>query len=281
MLISFTVGNYRSFKEPVTLSMEAEPRVSGLEDTNLITAPDGRKLLNAAAIYGANASGLDALALGYNAYASAPQALAMGYQTSASGTNATALGGYAKAMASFSLALGYNGWATNVGAFVWGDDSSDAYLYTLHDNEFAIRAHGGARFLTASTSECYGDPDVHPQPESYWGHVNPIGPRSVYDEAKRFAEALTMAYHNEHGVQTRIVRIFNTYGPRMHPNDGRVVSNFIVQALSNLPITIYGNGSQNTITRRRRSRRARRWNGCGSWTKRSCAMIEPSRRTDP
>ena len=88
-----------------------------------------------------------------------------------------------------------------------------------------------ARFLLASTSEVYGDPLVHPQPESYWGHVNPIGPRGVYDEAKRFAEAMTMAYHRFHGVDTRIVRIFNTYGPRMRPNDGRVVSNFIVQAL--------------------------------------------------
>jgi len=101
-----------------------------------------------------------------------------------------------------------------------------------------------ARILQASTSEVYGDPQVHPQPESYWGHVNPIGPRGVYDEAKRFAEAMTMAYHRYHGVDTRIVRIFNTYGPRMRPNDGRVVSNFIVQALSNQPLTIYGDGSQ-------------------------------------
>ena len=90
----------------------------------------------------------------------------------------------------------------------------------------------------------YGDPQVHPQPESYWGHVNPIGPRGVYDEAKRFAEAMTMAYHRFHGVDTRIVRIFNTYGPRMRPNDGRVVSNFIVQALRGQPLTIYGDGSQ-------------------------------------
>jgi len=102
----------------------------------------------------------------------------------------------------------------------------------------------GARFLTASTSEVYGDPQVHPQPESYWGHVNPIGPRGVYDEAKRFAEAMTMAYHRYHGVDTRIVRIFNTYGPRMRPNDGRVVSNFIVQALRGHPLTLYGDGSQ-------------------------------------
>lgn len=102
----------------------------------------------------------------------------------------------------------------------------------------------GARFLLASTSEVYGDPLVHPQPESYWGNVNPIGPRGVYDEAKRFAEALTMAYHRAHGVDTRIVRIFNTYGPRMRPGDGRVVSNFIVQALRGEPLTIYGDGGQ-------------------------------------
>ena len=102
----------------------------------------------------------------------------------------------------------------------------------------------GARLLLASTSEVYGDPQVHPQPETYWGHVNPIGPRGVYDEAKRFAEAMTMAYHRYHGVETRIVRIFNTYGPRMRPNDGRVVSNFVVQALTGAPLTIYGDGSQ-------------------------------------
>ncbi len=101
-----------------------------------------------------------------------------------------------------------------------------------------------ARFFLASTSEVYGDPLEHPQTESYWGNVNPIGPRGVYGEAKRFAEAMTMAYHRYHGVDTRIVRIFNTYGPRMRPNDGRVVSNFIVQALSNQPLTIYGDGSQ-------------------------------------
>lgn len=105
------------------------------------------------------------------------------------------------------------------------------------------KAHG-ARFLLASTSEVYGDPQVHPQPESYWGHVNPIGPRGVYDEAKRFAEAMTMAYHRYHGVDTRIVRIFNTYGPRMRPADGRVVSNFIVQALRGEPLTLYGDGGQ-------------------------------------
>lgn len=101
-----------------------------------------------------------------------------------------------------------------------------------------------ARFFLASTSEVYGDPLVHPQPESYWGHVNPNGPRSCYDEAKRYAEAITMAYHRHHGIDTRIVRFFNTYGPRMRPLDGRVVSNFIVQALEGQPITIYGDGSQ-------------------------------------
>jgi len=102
----------------------------------------------------------------------------------------------------------------------------------------------GARFFLASTSEVYGDPQVHPQPESYWGHVNPIGPRGVYDEAKRFAEAMTMAYHRYHKMDTRIVRIFNTYGPRMRARDGRVVSNFVVQALKGEPLTIYGDGSQ-------------------------------------
>jgi len=102
----------------------------------------------------------------------------------------------------------------------------------------------GARFLLASTSEVYGDPLVHPQPESYWGNVNPVGPRGVYDEAKRFAEAMTVAYHRYHKLDTRIVRIFNTYGPRMRPRDGRVVSNFIVQALKGEPLTVYGDGSQ-------------------------------------
>src|SRR5881409_3681593 len=101
-----------------------------------------------------------------------------------------------------------------------------------------------ARFLLASTSEVYGDPLVHPQKEDYWGHVNPIGPRGVYDEAKRFAEALTMAYHRTHGVETRIVRIFNTHGPRMRLNDGRVVPNFISQALRGEPMTVYGDGHQ-------------------------------------
>jgi dTDP-glucose 4,6-dehydratase len=101
-----------------------------------------------------------------------------------------------------------------------------------------------ARFLLASTSEVYGDPLVHPQPEDYWGHVNPIGPRGVYDEAKRFAEAMTMAYQRYHGLETRIVRIFNTYGPRMRIKDGRVVPNFIDQALHSQPLTVYGDGSQ-------------------------------------
>ncbi|NJP04236.1 MAG: SDR family oxidoreductase [Chloroflexaceae bacterium] len=102
----------------------------------------------------------------------------------------------------------------------------------------------GARFLLASTSEVYGDPQVHPQPETYYGHVNPIGPRGVYDEAKRFAEALVMAYHRYHGVDTRIVRIFNTYGPRMRLHDGRVVPNFIGQSVKGEPLTVYGDGSQ-------------------------------------
>jgi len=111
-------------------------------------------------------------------------------------------------------------------------------------NALGLAKAKGARFFLASTSEVYGDPLEHPQTEKYWGNVNPIGPRGVYDEAKRFAEAMTMAYHRYHGMDTRIVRIFNTYGPRMRPNDGRVVSNFIVQALSGEPLTIYGDGSQ-------------------------------------
>lgn len=111
-------------------------------------------------------------------------------------------------------------------------------------NALGIALAKKARFFLASTSEVYGDPLVHPQPEAYWGNVNPVGPRGVYDEAKRFAEAMTMAYHRFHGVDTRIVRIFNTYGTRMRPGDGRVVSNFIVQALNNAPITLYGDGSQ-------------------------------------
>ncbi len=101
-----------------------------------------------------------------------------------------------------------------------------------------------AKFFLASTSECYGDPQVSPQPETYWGHVNPVGPRGVYDEAKRYAEAMTMAYHRYHGLDTRIVRIFNTYGPRMRLNDGRALPNFLYQALSGEPITVYGDGKQ-------------------------------------
>ncbi len=111
-------------------------------------------------------------------------------------------------------------------------------------NALGIALAKGARFLLASTSEVYGDPLVHPQPESYWGNVNPLGPRGCYDEAKRFAEAMTMAYNRAQKVDTRIVRIFNTYGPRMRPHDGRVVSNFIVQALQGAPLTVYGDGSQ-------------------------------------
>ena len=111
-------------------------------------------------------------------------------------------------------------------------------------NVLGVAKKKGARLVLASTSEVYGDPLVHPQPESYWGNVNPIGPRGVYDEAKRFAEAITMAYHRVHGLETRIIRIFNTYGPRMRPGDGRVVSNFIVQALLGEPLTLYGDGSQ-------------------------------------
>lgn len=111
-------------------------------------------------------------------------------------------------------------------------------------NALGLAMAKGARFLLASTSEVYGDPLVNPQPESYWGNVNPIGPRGVYDEAKRFAEAMTMAYHRYHGLDTRIVRIFNTYGERMREEDGRAIPNFIIQALANKPITIYGTGRQ-------------------------------------
>jgi dTDP-glucose 4,6-dehydratase len=111
-------------------------------------------------------------------------------------------------------------------------------------NTLGVARANEARFLLASTSEIYGDPLEHPQSESYWGHVNPIGTRSVYDEAKRFAEALTMAYHRFHGIDTRIVRIFNTFGPRMHLDDGRVVPNFIQQALRGEPLTVYGDGQQ-------------------------------------
>jgi len=113
---------------------------------------------------------------------------------------------------------------------------------TLH--ALGLAKEKGARFLLASTSETYGDPQVHPQPEGYWGHVNPVGPRGVYDEAKRYAEALTMAYRRTHSVDTAIVRIFNTYGPRMRPNDGRAIPTFIRQAMNNEPITVAGDGSQ-------------------------------------
>ncbi|MCA1583078.1 MAG: SDR family oxidoreductase [Acidobacteria bacterium] len=111
-------------------------------------------------------------------------------------------------------------------------------------NALGLAMAKGARFLLASTSECYGDPLVHPQPETYWGNVNPIGPRGVYDEAKRFAEAMTMAYQRHHGVETRIVRIFNTYGERMRPRDGRVVPALISQALLGEPMTVFGDGTQ-------------------------------------
>jgi len=111
-------------------------------------------------------------------------------------------------------------------------------------NTLGLARAKDARYLLASTSEVYGDPQVHPQQESYWGHVNPIGPRGVYDEAKRFAEAMTMAYHRHHGLDTRIVRFFNTYGPRMRPRDGRVVSNFVCQALQGEDLTVYGDGRQ-------------------------------------
>ena len=112
------------------------------------------------------------------------------------------------------------------------------------ENTLEIAAACNAGFLHASTSECYGDPLEHPQNEEYWGHVNPIGPRSVYDEAKRYGEALVMAYHRYRGVNTHLARIFNTYGPRLHPSDGRVISNFIMQALRGEPLTVYGDGSQ-------------------------------------
>ena len=111
-------------------------------------------------------------------------------------------------------------------------------------NSLGLAMAKNAKYLLASTSECYGDPQVSPQPETYWGNVNPIGPRGVYDEAKRYAEAMTMAYHRWHGVDTHIVRIFNTYGPRMRLNDGRALPNFIYQALTGSPITVYGDGSQ-------------------------------------
>jgi len=115
--------------------------------------------------------------------------------------------------------------------------------YGTH-NALGLAKFKRARFLVASTSEVYGDPQVHPQPESYWGNVNPIGPRGVYDEAKRYAEAMTMAYHRQQGVDTCIVRIFNTYGPRMRANDGRAIPTFLRQALENKPLTVFGDGSQ-------------------------------------
>ena len=116
---------------------------------------------------------------------------------------------------------------------------------TLGTHNMLGRARAkGATFFLASTSEVYGDPKVHPQPETYWGNVNPVGPRAVYDEAKRAAEAFTMAYHRAHGMKTRIVRVFNTYGPRMRTNDGRAVPNFLTQALKSQPLTVYGDGSQ-------------------------------------
>ena len=115
--------------------------------------------------------------------------------------------------------------------------------YGTH-NALGLAKFKRSRFLLASTSEVYGDPQVHPQPETYWGHVNPIGPRGVYDEAKRYAEAITMAYHRQQGLDSAIVRIFNTYGPRMRPHDGRAIPNFLDQALDEKPLTIYGDGSQ-------------------------------------
>ena len=115
--------------------------------------------------------------------------------------------------------------------------------YGTH-NALGLAKWKRARFLIASTSEVYGDPQVHPQQETYWGNVNPIGPRGVYDEAKRYAEALTMAYHRQQGVDTAIVRIFNTYGPRMRPHDGRAIPTFVRQALANEPLTVFGDGSQ-------------------------------------
>ena len=154
----------------------------------------------------------------------------------------------------------------DVSSFIWVPDEVDAVLHfaspaspvdylempiqTLKvgslgtHNALGLAKDKGATFMLASTSEVYGDPLVHPQTEDYWGHVNPIGPRGVYDEAKRFAEAMTMAYHRTHGVPVRVVRIFNTFGPYMRANDGRVVSNFLVQALAGDPITIYGDGMQ-------------------------------------
>src|SRR5207244_5310454 len=116
-------------------------------------------------------------------------------------------------------------------------------------NALGVAKAKGARFLLASTSEVYGDPLVHPQPEDYWGHVNPVGPRGVYDEAKRFGEAITMAYHRYHGIDTRIVRIFNTFGPRMRLHDGRAIPAFMSQALTGAPITVFGDCGQTRSAR--------------------------------
>ena len=126
-----------------------------------------------------------------------------------------------------------------------------------------------ARYLIASTSEVYGDPLIHPQPETYWGNVNPIGARGVYDEAKRFSEAITMAYHRVHGVDTRIIRIFNTYGPRMRLSDGRVVPNFVGQALRGEPLTVYGDGSSD----------ARLFASCPTWWTGWCGCSYRARPT--
>ncbi len=127
-----------------------------------------------------------------------------------------------------------------------------------------------ARFLLASTSEVYGDPQVHPQPETYWGNVNPVGPRGVYDEAKRYSEAMTMAYHRQQGVNTSIARIFNTYGPRMRPYDGRAIPTFVRQALENKPLTVFGDGSQTQellLRRRPDQRPLRAWPRATSTTR--------------
>ena len=134
---------------------------------------------------------------------------------------------------------------------------------TQHALELA-RKHDGARLLLASTSEVYGDPDQSPQHESYWGNVNPVGPRSVYDEAKRFGEAITMAYHRTYGIDTKIARIFNTYGPFLRPEDGRVISNFLAQAIDGRPLTVYGDGSQHAVVLLRRRSRRRAPGPCSS-----------------
>ena len=147
-------------------------------------------------------------------------------------------------------------------------------------NLLDIARRAGARFFLASTSEVYGDPLVHPQPETYWGNVNPIGERSVYDEAKRFAEAITMAYHRHHGLDVRIVRIFNTYGPRMQADDGRVVTNFVNQALRGEPLTVYGDGTpdaQLLLRRRRGARPAARCSRARSSVRSTSATRSSSR----